>query len=70
IAEKTKKKVKELAAAMEYEPNPYAVQLRTQQSNVLGLMVPTVDNFFYDSFIAAIEQEARLNGYSLLIMQS
>lgn len=70
ISERTKKKVRELATAMEYEPNPYAVQLRTQQSNVLGVMVPTVDNFFYDSFIAAIEHEARLNGYSLLIMQS
>lgn len=46
IAERTKKKVRELATVMEYEPNPYAVQLRTQQSNVLGILVPTIDNFF------------------------
>lgn len=55
---------------MEYEPNSYAVQLRTKQSNVLGILVPSIDNFFYDSFIAAVEDEARLNGYSVLIMQS
>lgn len=70
IAEATKKKVKELAAALEYEPNNNAVQLRTRQSNVLGILVPSVDNFFYDSFIAAVEEEASLHGYSLLIMQS
>ena len=70
ISEKTKTKVKELATAMEYEPNNYAVQLRTRQSNVLGILVPFIDNFFYDSFIAAVEEEARANGYSVLIMQS
>jgi len=66
----TKNKVKELAAAMEYEPNSYAVQLRTKQSNVLGILLPSIDNFFYDSFIAAVEDEARRYGYSVLIMQS
>lgn len=70
ISAATKLKVKELAAAMEYEPNSYAVQLRTRQSNVLGLLVPSIDNFFYDSFIAAVEDEARKFGYSVLIMQS
>ena len=70
ISDNTKKKVKELAEALEYEPNTYAVQLRTRQSNVLGIMVPTIDNFFYDSFIAAVEEEARLHGYSVMIMQS
>ena len=70
ISENTKTKVKELATALEYEPNNYAVQLRTRQSNVLGIMVPTIDNFFYDSFIAAVEEDARVHGYSVMIMQS
>ncbi|MEO7393993.1 MAG: LacI family DNA-binding transcriptional regulator, partial [Chitinophagaceae bacterium] len=70
ISEKTKNKVKELATALEYEPNNHAVQLRTRQSNVLGILVPSIDNFFYDTFIAAVEEDARLHGYSLLIMQS
>ena len=70
ISEKTKTRVKELATALEYEPNNYAVQLRTKQSNLLGILVPTIDNFFYDSFIAAVEEEARVHGYSVMIMQS
>ena len=70
ISVATKHKVKELAAAMEYEPNSYAVLLRTRQSNVLGILVPTITNFFYDSFIAAVEDEARKYGYTVLIIQS
>ena len=70
ISESTKTKVKELATALEYEPNNYAVQLRTRQSNVLGILVPYIDNFFYDSFIAAVEEDARVHGYSVMIMQS
>jgi len=70
ISESTRKKVKDLAAAMEYEPNSYAVQLRTRKSNVIGVLIPTINNFFYDTFISAVEEEARKHGYSLLIMQS
>jgi LacI family transcriptional regulator len=70
ISENTKAKVKELAAAMEYEPNNFAVQLKTRHSNVLGIMVPAIDNFFYDSFIAAVEEDAMTQGYSVTIMQS
>lgn len=63
-------KVKELAAELEYEPNSYAVQLRTRKSNLLGILIPSIDNYFYDSFIAAVEDEARRMGYSVVIMQS
>lgn len=70
IAANTKTKVKELAALMEYEPNSSAVQLRTKHTKVLGIMVSAIDNFFYDSFIAAVEEDARQHGYSVIIMQS
>ncbi|MBL7743212.1 MAG: LacI family DNA-binding transcriptional regulator [Chitinophagaceae bacterium] len=70
ISENTKRKVKELAALMEYEPNTYAINLRTNKSNVFGVIVPAISNMFYDSFISAVEEEARKNGYSLLILQS
>lgn len=70
ISEATKRKVKELATALEYEPNSYAVNLRTRQSNVLGILVPSIDNYFYDSFIAAVEEEARRHNFYVLVMQS
>jgi LacI family transcriptional regulator len=70
ISESTKRKVKELAALMEYEPNSYAVNLRTNKSKVFGLIVPAISNMFYDSFISAVEEDARKSGYSLMILQS
>lgn len=70
ISEATKRKVKELAALMDYEPNAYAVNLRTNTSKVLGLIVPYISNFFYESIIAAVEEDARNAGYTLMILQS
>lgn len=70
ISENTKRKVKELAALMEYEPNAYAVNLKTNKSKVFGIVVPAISNLFYDSFIAAVEEVARKNGYSLMVLQS
>jgi len=70
VSEITRRKVKELAEVLEYEPNDLANNLRTRKTNLLGVLVPSVDNLFYDSFIASVEAEARSYGYSLLIMQS
>lgn len=70
IAETTKRRVRELADMMDYEPNTYAVQLRTKVSRILGVLLPTVNNFFYDSFISAVEEEARKNDYTVMIIQS
>jgi LacI family transcriptional regulator len=70
ISEKTKLRVKELAHALDYEPNANAINLRSSKSNLFGLIVPTVSNFFYDSFIASVEEESRRNNYSLMILQT
>lgn len=70
ISDETKQKVKELASLLEYEPNTYAINLRTNSSKIFGLIVPKISNTFYDSFIEAAEQKAREFGFSLMILQS
>ncbi len=70
ISEKTKQRVTELANALDYEPNANAIHLRTSKNNLFGMIVPTVANFFYDSFIDAVEEDCRKNNYTLLILQS
>ncbi|CAN5602130.1 LacI family DNA-binding transcriptional regulator [soil metagenome] len=70
ISEETKKKVKDLATKLDYEPNSFAIHLRNKTSSLLGILVPSVDNYFYDSFISAVEKEARQMNYTVLIMQS
>lgn len=70
IAPETRKKVLELAQKLDYEPNLYAVGLRTRKTREFAVIVPNLTGFFYDSFISAVEQEARLLGYSLFILLS
>jgi LacI family transcriptional regulator len=70
ISEATKQKVKDLASIIDYEPNTYAINLRTNTSRVLGVIVPAISNLFYDSFISALEEQARETGFSLMILQS
>lgn len=70
ISVATKKKVAELSELMEYEPNTNAVNLRTNNSKLFGVLVPVISGLFYDSVIASIEEEARMHGNSLVILQS
>lgn len=70
ISEQTKKRVQEAATMLEYEPNTYAINLRTDKRNLIGVMIPSITNFFYQSFLAAVEEQAKKNNYSLLILQS
>lgn len=70
ISEETREKVMRLASLMEYEPNTYAISLRTNKSNLFGIIVPEISNYFYHSFIASVEEESRKIGFSLLILQS
>ncbi len=70
ISEKTKSKVRELASVLEYEPNTYAINLRTNNSKEFGVIIPAISNYFYQSFLSSLEEEVRKYGYSLLILQS
>ncbi|MCR8560258.1 LacI family transcriptional regulator [Mucilaginibacter sp. BJC16-A38] len=70
ISGDTRIKVKELAGVLDYEPNTYAINLRTNHSKEFGIIVPGIGNDFYQSFISSLEKEARQFGYSLIIMQS
>lgn len=70
ISEETKKRVKELAASIDYNPNPYAVSLRKSTSKELAIIVPMLSNFFYHLFVSSVEEEARRYGYSVTIYRS
>ena len=66
----TRVKIKELAAVLEYEPNAYAIHLRTNNSKEFAIIVPFISNYFYHSFISSVVEEARRFGYSIIILQS
>lgn len=67
ISEQTRNRVKELAELIDYNPNPYAINLRTSNSKEFAIIVPILSNRFYHSFISSVEEEARQYGYSVSI---
>ena len=70
ISKKTKKLVKKTAEELNYKPNIFAVNLRTKQSKIIGLVIPEVVHHFFSSVIKGIVSQAEKKGYLVVILQS
>lgn len=70
INSNTRRIVKELADKREYEPNVFALMLKKQPSNTIGVIVPSISHHFFASFLGSLEDQARLSGYQVMIGQS
>ncbi len=66
----TKRKIVEMAEAMNYQPNLLAQSLRKSQTNVIGIVVPEITSHFFSSNISAIHDTAYKRGYNVMICQS
>lgn len=60
-------KILEALKKFDYQPNENARRLKTNTSNVLGVIVPDISNPFYSSVIKGIEKVAAKNGYSVIL---
>jgi len=70
ISEKTKQDVLELAASLKYRPNAYALKLRNNKANLIGVIIPQIVHYFFSSVISGIEDCAYERGYSVIVSQS
>lgn len=70
IGPEVTQKVKELARARNYIPNPLAMGLLRQQTKMIGVIVPDLVTHFYSSIISGIEEVAKESGYYILIASS
>jgi len=70
VSEKTKALVKEEAKKLHYKPNVFAVNLRTQRSRTVGLIIPEVVHHFFSNVINGIIEQAEKKGYLVIILQS
>jgi LacI family transcriptional regulator len=70
VSQETKRRVKELAEMLDYEPNGFAINLRKKHSDLFAVIVPEISSYFYHSFIEAVEEEARQKGFAIMILQS
>lgn len=67
ISDKTKRRVLEAAARLNYVPHAYASSLRGRKSKTIGVVIPEVADSFFSLAINGIESVAKEKGYHVLI---
>jgi LacI family transcriptional regulator len=70
ISTETKKAVLKVAEKLNYQPNHIAAALRNGRSNIIGIIVPTIDRSFFSSVVRGIEEIANKAKYNVMICQS
>ncbi len=70
ISPKTRAAVKELAALLGYRPNRIALNLRSNETRTLGLIIPEIEHYFFSAIINGIEEIAYKSDYSVMVFQS
>jgi len=70
ISDATKEAVLKMAKKMNYQPNSIAAALRRGTSNLIGVMIPTVDRNFFASVVRGVEDVLNNTSYNVIICQS
>lgn len=70
ISDKTKKRVLKTAQKLNYRRNKIASSLRSGQTGIIGVIIPSAAINFFGSVVHGIESMANQNGYNILIYQS
>jgi DNA-binding LacI/PurR family transcriptional regulator len=70
ISAETRERIRQAAAEMGYQPSAAARSLRTNRSQVLGVIVSSLDDPFFAEILQGIEERAQECGYGLFIAAS
>jgi LacI family transcriptional regulator len=71
VAEKTRKKVLRAAKDLDFQPSRLATGLRLEKSAAIGLIFPSfMGSTYYSEIFHAIEDEATVKGYSIILGSS
>ncbi|MEN1785373.1 MAG: LacI family DNA-binding transcriptional regulator, partial [Bacteroidota bacterium] len=70
ISERTRKAVLKTARALNYEPNQVASALRSGKTQLIGMLVPSINRAFFSSIIKGVEEVANSLDYRVIISQS
>jgi len=71
ISQKTKAAVLEVADMLDYKPNTLAISLRKKKTfNVIGVVLPNVDHYFFSTVLKGVMSKAHLNNYLVIVGES
>jgi LacI family transcriptional regulator len=70
VSPKLTGRVEDAIAALDYHPNAVARSLKVNRTFTIGMIVPDVSNFFFNSVLQGVEPKARQHGYSVVLCDS
>lgn len=70
ISDDKRKRIQEAMAELNYTPSSVATQLRSKKGTMIGILVSRIANPFFSHLVDSIEKNARLHGYTVLVMQT
>lgn len=70
ISEATKKRIKDLAKLHNYQPNKVAVNLKSGKTFTIGVVIPSIQNFFFAQVLLGIEKIISNSRYNIVISLS
>lgn len=70
VSKSTRDAVIAMAEELHYTPNSVAVNLRTQQTKTIGIIIPSIVHQFFSKVLSGIIEEAEKKGYLVITLQS
>lgn len=70
ISEETRNRIKEIATELNYTPNSIAASLASQKTNTIGLVTPDIGDPFHALQVRGVEDMAREQGYSVILINT
>ncbi len=70
VSPETRRKVMALAEELDYKPNPYAVSLVKQSTNIIGVLLPEIATHYFSTVVKGIQDVAYNVGYNVMFFIS
>lgn len=70
ISQKTKSIVLQKAEELDYRPNAHAVSLRRNEYFALGVILPSIDHYFFSTVLKGIMNKAHMANYLVIVGES
>lgn len=70
ISPAVREAIQRYAREHNYRPNEFALSLRNNRSNTIGVILPQMVHYFFSSVLSGIEKAASQAGYNIIVAQS
>ncbi|GAB4018524.1 LacI family DNA-binding transcriptional regulator [Spirosoma koreense] len=70
VGQEIASKIKQIAKDLHYQPNHLAKSLRSGKTHTIGLIIADISNPFFANIARVVEDEAKRNGYTVIIGSS